>query len=91
MSYYNYTGNQKIDDVLNHPDLDFFIDVPLLYNALAQPENIKLIPKNNYEFLLKFLEELEEYELFARFVKIKDKTDNRPLQDIFEEWDSLKE
>lgn len=82
MIYFTFTGNPKIDDILNHPDLDIYIDVPILYAALCKPNDIKIIPKSVYDHLLKFLEDLEEYELCAKFIKVKDKVDNRTIEDI---------
>ena len=81
--YINFVpGNEHLNDLLNDPELEYNTDVPVLLEALMRPNNIRIIPKYMYDHSLKFLEDREEYEYCAEFIKIKDKVVDMSLEDI---------
>ena len=75
---------RDIKYLLMDPELEPNIDVPVLYHALIDPGKIQIVPKYMYDHLLRFLEEREEYEYCAEFIKIKDKVVDRTLEEIIE-------
>jgi hypothetical protein len=61
-------------------------DVPLMHQIENNPEKIQQIPKDCYERIMKFYEEMEKYELCNRLLTLKDIVVDKTLAEIISEY-----